>query len=226
MQYFLVRNQLRQATNHIDMLEDRLEQMSKSCNSVINNGKTFVQEFQKFLKSIYDVRELFPADDVTYKSLAKFGEYLSEIQALFSSLFEQTTNSVLRTLTRMLKEDIKKVKDQGKLFERLSSDYDIAHVCDDTSKILIATRSCFGHTSIDYTYQINVLFNQHKIELVELLLSYINIHKAFFHQGHELLSIDTERDFNKILSQLSKMRQDNVQKQKSLEKIHDTNQRK
>ncbi|CAF2460790.1 unnamed protein product [Rotaria sp. Silwood2] len=232
------RNQLRQATNHIDMLEDRLEQMSKSCNSVINNGKTFVQEFQKFLKSIYDVRELFPADDVTYKSLAKFGEYLSEIQALFSSLFEQTTNSVLRTLTRMLKEDIKKVKDQGKLFERLSSDYDIAlqknadasktkpHVCDDTSKILIATRSCFGHTSIDYTYQINVLFNQHKIELVELLLSYINIHKAFFHQGHELLSIDTERDFNKILSQLSKMRQDNVQKQKSLEKIHDTNQRK
>ncbi|CAF0914961.1 unnamed protein product [Rotaria sordida] len=232
------RNQLRQATNHIDMLEDRLEQMSKSCNSVINNGKTFVQEFQKFLKCIYDVRELFSPDDVTYRSLAKFGEYLSEIQALFSSLFEQTTNSVLRTLTRMLKEDIKKVKDQGKLFERLSSDYDIAsqknadasktkpHVCEDASKILIATRSCFGHTSIDYTYQINVLFNQHKIELVELLLSYINIHKAFFHQGHELLSIDTERDFNIITSQLTKMRQDNVQKQKSLEKIHDTNQRK
>ncbi|CAF2033615.1 unnamed protein product [Rotaria magnacalcarata] len=232
------RNQLRQATNHIDMLEDRLEQMSKSCNAVINIGKTFVQEFQKFLKSIYDVRELFASDEVTFKSLAKFGEYLSEIQALFSSLFEQTSNSVLRTLTRMLKEDIRKVKDQGKLFERLSSDYDIAlqknadasktksHVCEDTSKILIATRSCFGHTSIDYTYQINVLFNQHKIELIELLLSYINIHKAFFHQGHELLSIDTERDFNVITSQLTKMRQENAQKQKHFEKIHDINQRK
>lgn len=78
----------------------------------------------------------------------------------------------------------------------------LAHICEDTSKILIATRSCFGHTSIDYTYQINVLFNQHKIELVELLLSYINIHKAFFHQGHELLSIDTERDFSPITSQV------------------------
>ncbi|UJR37232.1 hypothetical protein I4U23_029941 [Adineta vaga] len=232
------RNQLRQATNHIDMLEDRLEQMSKSCNSVINIGKTFVQEFQKFLKCIYDVRELFSSDDVTFKSLAKFGEYLREIQALFSGLFEQTTNSVLRTLTRMLKEDIKKVKDQGKLFERLSSDYDIAlqknadasktkaHVCEDASKILIATRSCFGHTSIDYTYQINVLYNQHKVELVELLLSYINIHKAFFHQGHELLSVDTERDFTTITSQLTRMRQENVQKQKILEKIHDINQRR
>ena len=48
-----------------------------------------------------------------------------KIDLFAQNLFEQTANSVLRTLTRMLKEDIKKVKDQGKLFERLSSDYDI-----------------------------------------------------------------------------------------------------
>ncbi|CAM4818481.1 unnamed protein product [Rotaria magnacalcarata] len=232
------RNQLRQAVNHIDMLEDRLEQMFKMCNSVINNGKIFVQEFQKFLKSIFDIRELFSTDEVAYKSLGKFGNYLREIQTLFSNLLEQTSHSLLRTLTRMLKEDIKKVKDQGKLFERLSSDYDIAlqknadaskakpHLCEDASKILIATRSCFGHTSIDYTYQINVLYNQHKVDLIELFLSYINFHKAFFHQGYELLSIDTEQDFNSITTELTRMRQENAQKQKLLEKVHDTNQRR
>ena len=78
----------------------------------------------------------------------------------------------------------------------------LALVCEDASKILIATRSCFSHTSIDYAYQINVLFNQHKTELVELLLSCINIHKAFFRQGHELLSVDTEQDFNTIVIQV------------------------
>jgi len=78
----------------------------------------------------------------------------------------------------------------------------LAHVCEDVSKILIATRSCFGHTSIDYAYQINVLFSQHKVDLIELFLSYINFHKAFFHQGYELLSIDTERDFNSITAQV------------------------
>jgi hypothetical protein len=82
------------------MLEDRLEQMFKMCNSVINNGKIFVQEFQyernifinnfcffsyrKFSKSIFDVRELFSTDEIAYKSLAKFGNYLREIQTLFS----------------------------------------------------------------------------------------------------------------------------------------------
>ncbi|CAF1172445.1 unnamed protein product, partial [Didymodactylos carnosus] len=98
-------------------------------------------------------------------------------------------------------------------------------LCDDTSKILIATRSCFGHTSIDYTYHINILFDQHKVELIELLLSYINIHKAFFHQGHELF-LDSEKDFTVISQQLSKMRQENAVKQKILEKKHDNNQRK
>lgn len=78
----------------------------------------------------------------------------------------------------------------------------LAHLCEDASKLLTATRSCFGHTSIDYTYQINVLFNQHKVELIELFLSYINFQKAYFHQGYELLSIDTEKDFNKITTEV------------------------
>ena len=78
----------------------------------------------------------------------------------------------------------------------------LAHVCEDAAKILLATRSCFGHTSIDYTYHINVLFDQHKIDLVELFLTYINLHKAFFHQGYELLAIDSENEFNGINSQV------------------------
>lgn len=70
------------------------------------------------------------------------------------------------------------------------------------SKNLIATRSCFGHTSIDYTYQINVLFNQHKVDLIELFLSYINSHKAFFHQGDELLSTDADSEFHSMTTEV------------------------
>lgn len=78
-------------------------QMSKSCNSAINSGKIFIQEFQyksinlfffiwwfsfrKFLKCIYDVGELFSSDDLTYKNLVKFSDYLREIQGLFSVNF-------------------------------------------------------------------------------------------------------------------------------------------
>ena len=47
-----------------------------------------------------------------------------------------------------------------------------------------------------------MLFDQHKIDLVELFLTYINLHKAFFHQGYELLAIDTETEFNDINSQV------------------------
>ena len=78
----------------------------------------------------------------------------------------------------------------------------LAHFCEEASKLLLATRSCFGHTSIDYTYQINVLFTQQRVELMELFLSYMNFHQAFFHQGYELLAIDTERDFHTISTQV------------------------
>jgi len=44
---------------------------------------------RKFLKCIYDVRELFSSDESTYKNLAKFGDYLREIQTLFSVSYEK-----------------------------------------------------------------------------------------------------------------------------------------
>ena len=81
----------------------------------------------------------------------------------------------------------------------------LAHLCEEASKILFATRSCFSHTSIDYTYQINVLFTQHQVELIELFLSYINYHKAFFHQGYELLSLEAGGDFHSITTQVSRL---------------------
>jgi len=92
----------------------------------------------------------------------------------------------------------------------------LAHLCEEASKILLATRSCFGHTSIDYTYQINVLFTQHKFELIELFLSHINYHKAFFHQGYELLAIDTERDFHSISTQVKRQREREKQRRSRL----------
>lgn len=103
--YRYVRRSFRTGWYRIDWKENKwiisFFQMSKSCNSVINSGKTFIQEFQyhfykssshlssinffrKFLKCIYDVGELFSSDDITYKNLVKFYDYLREIQGLFS----------------------------------------------------------------------------------------------------------------------------------------------
>lgn len=96
-----------------------------------------------------------------------------------------------------------KRKPTSSLRKNSSIDFLLAHLCEEASKILYATRSCFSHTSIDYTYQINVLFTQHQVELTELFLSYINFHKAFFHQGYELLAVNTEREFHSITTQVN-----------------------
>ena len=119
MPSFLNRSQLRQATSNIDMLEDRLEQVTCHWHRTIDrfpfltdvqvvqlcceqwqsfhsrfsvstcSAKTWAAVirclfYRKFLKCIADVRELFSSDDLVHQSLATFGEYLREIQSLFS----------------------------------------------------------------------------------------------------------------------------------------------
>ena len=62
--------------------------------------------FRKFAKSTFDIREIFAADELTYKSLGKFGNYLREIQTLFSvskiSLFIRDTFPSIRIYSNRL----------------------------------------------------------------------------------------------------------------------------
>ena len=63
--------------------------------------------------------------------------------------------------------DIRKVKETRKHFEKISDDMDNALIknaqaprsrsqeCDDATNVLMAMRSCFGHTSLDYVFQVN-----------------------------------------------------------------------
>ena len=67
--------------------------------------------------------------------------------------------------------DIKKVKETKRHFEKISDDMDNALVknaqaqrsrpqdCEDANNVLTAMRSCFGHTSLDYVYQVRSQVN-------------------------------------------------------------------
>lgn len=42
----LYRNQLRQTSEQIDVLEERYEQIFRMCNAFFSNGKVLLQDFQ------------------------------------------------------------------------------------------------------------------------------------------------------------------------------------
>ncbi len=76
--------------------------------------------------------------------------------------------------------DIKQVKETRKLFEKISDDMDNAlirngnaprtklHECEEADNLLKATRGLFGHTSLDYVYQVCRVFIHVNIHTCDL----------------------------------------------------------
>lgn len=74
--------------------------------------------------------------------------------------------------------DIKDVKEHKHHFEKISGELDTVHLrnsqvprnkhpeVEEVQNLLLATRSCFGHTALDYVYQISRLQTKKRHEII------------------------------------------------------------
>lgn len=74
--------------------------------------------------------------------------------------------------------DIKDVKEHKHHFEKISGEYDNVLIrnsqvarnrqqeVEEVQNLLLATRSCFGHTTLDYVYRISMLQTKKRHEII------------------------------------------------------------
>lgn len=94
--------------------------------------------------------------------------------------------------------DIKEVKDDKNLFQKVSENLDGALNKNaqvnknkptdvmETENFLSATKSCFHHTALDYVNALTMLQARKKPEVLSTLLSYVQACSTYYHQGSDL----------------------------------------
>lgn len=131
--------------------------------------------------------------DLTINS---FGTFIES----FLTLLDQTTKSVETSLKTSLREDIIKVKETKKQFEKMSDELDNclnrslqipitkASEAEEVDNMLTATRSCFYHVSLEYVNQLNCLHLKKRQVMLELLLSFSTAAKTFLATANPIQS--------------------------------------
>ena len=96
-------------------------------------------------------------------------------------IIDQTNSAINKSLSKFLKEDMKKMRETKGYFNKISNDLDSAlnknsaaskgrtTDLEDTSNLLTATRSCFRYTGMDYVYQISMLQSQKRYIILDSL---------------------------------------------------------
>ncbi|XP_032783075.2 arf-GAP with coiled-coil, ANK repeat and PH domain-containing protein 2 [Daphnia magna] len=76
---------------------------------------------------------------------------------------------------------------------------------DETSNVLIATRSCFRYTALDHLFIVSLVQSRKRHEILDPLLSYMHAQSTFFHQGSDLFQ-DTDPFLKNIGVEVSRFR--------------------
>lgn len=210
------RSSLEDAEADISDLEHKLEKLVKLCNVMVEAGKTYNNAFGSFITGTNEIMKYFRGDDLVQNQLLKFMGAMNETRNYQATLEDQAMRAVSRSLSAFIKGDLKKVKEARRLFYRISDDYDNALQknaqtvrtkpleTEESLNVLTATRSAFGHTALDYVFQINVVQSKERHEVLNTMLAFMYAQFNYFHQGYDLLN-DLNPTFKKLGSQLQGM---------------------
>ncbi|XP_041377230.1 arf-GAP with coiled-coil, ANK repeat and PH domain-containing protein 2-like isoform X2 [Gigantopelta aegis] len=231
------RASLEESEQDVDNLECRLERLVKLCTAMIDTGKTFSTATGGFIVGVRDLASYFHDDNLTSSSLNRFAHAMSEMLKYFTILMDQAHRSVCKNLNNFIKNDIKKVKEMKKHFEKISDDMDGALIrnsqaprtktqeCEEAHNVLTAMKSCFAHTSLDYVFQLNVLHSKKKFEVLDTMLSFMHAQNTFFHQGDDLF-VDLEPYMKDIAAQVEELSTKAKEERKEMEGRHTLVQQK
>ncbi|XP_006819718.1 arf-GAP with coiled-coil, ANK repeat and PH domain-containing protein 2-like [Saccoglossus kowalevskii] len=225
------RASLEQSEQSICELEGKLDKLIKYSNGMVDAGKVYTASIGNFVTGIKDITNHFKEDDLVKNSADKFVNALSEMQNYHSMLFDQTHRAICKALSGFVKEDIKKVKETKKVFDRITDDLESAYAkhaqvnrtkpgeAEEAYNVLSATRSAYAHTALDYVCQISIVDSRKKYEILNSLLSFTQAQYTFNHQGYDLLK-ELEPFFKQLSSQLAEQRVTAIAEKKEMDKRH------
>ncbi|XP_078697858.1 arf-GAP with coiled-coil, ANK repeat and PH domain-containing protein 2-like isoform X1 [Branchiostoma floridae x Branchiostoma belcheri] len=222
---------LEQVENDIHDLESKLEKVIKLCNGMMEAGKAYNAANGAFINGVRELSVYFRGDQQVNDALCRFADGLTEMLNYYTILFDQAKRAISKNLDHFVKNDLKKVKDTKKHFEKISDDMDAAlsrqaqanknkpQELEETNNILTAMRSCFGHVTLDYVFQINVVQSKKRFKVMDTMLSFMYAMNTFYHQGYDLTN-DLEPYMKTVAAQLEKMTQQAAAEKKEMEERH------
>lgn len=188
------RQNLRDNLSYIENLENCMSKTIKQVTNYIETGREHIKAQKDFISSMRTLNTCLGIQNINVSKRVKtLLETLEEITSLHEIVIDQSARTVGNSLSRFINDDMIKIKDARKSFDKISHEYDqaltrysVKKQHDDTENILIATSTAFTHTTIDLSIQLTTLQSKKGYDILDSLLSYTKAYSTFFHQGTDL----------------------------------------
>ncbi|KAK1786075.1 hypothetical protein P4O66_017806 [Electrophorus voltai] len=225
------RQRLDQRESEVEELEGRVQKVMRLCSKMVEAGQAYNACNQLFLTALSELTLYHKRNTVIANCLHQFNQGLQEMIQFHTMLFDQTQRAITQQLTNLLSQFIPHIREARREFVRIGDDVESAAVknaqisrhkmaeAERASHLLLATRKCYQHFTLDYCLQMNNFKAQQKLDILNSVFSYFHAQYTFFHQGFDLLR-DLEPTMKTMASELAHLSTECAANRKDLENRH------
>ncbi|KAB5550068.1 hypothetical protein PHYPO_G00049420 [Pangasianodon hypophthalmus] len=222
---------LERCENDLEELESRMEKVMRLCNKMVDDGQVFCTSNQLFLSALAELTSHHKNSTVIENCLQQFNQALQEMIHFHTMLFDQTRRAITQQLTNLLTQFLPPLRAARCECVRIKDELNTALIksaqvpqhkvaeAERHTHLLLATRKCYTHCSLDYCLQLNNFLTQQKLDVLNSVFSFFHAQNTFFHQGFDLLK-DLEPTMKIMASELSGLSAECVNRKKNLEHQH------
>ncbi|KAI5625470.1 hypothetical protein C0J50_15016 [Silurus asotus] len=208
-----------------------MEKVMRSCNKTVDDGQVFCSSNQLFMSALAELTSHHKNNTVIENCLQQFNQALQEMIHFHMMLLDQTRRAITQQLTNLLTQFLPPLRDARCECVRIRDELNTALVksaqvpqhkvaeAERHTHLLLATRKCYTHCSLDYCLQLNNFLTQQKVDVLNSVFSFCHAQNTFFHQGFDLLK-DLEPTMKTMAAELSGLSAECVNRRKNLEHQH------
>lgn len=206
---------LKDNLSNVENLEHYMSKTIKQVGNYIDTGREHIKSQKDFVNSMKTLNGVVgPSNVETYKRVNTLLSALDELGRLYEIVIDQSARTIGNSLSQFINNDLTKLKEARKSFDKISHEYDLALTKysqpvkkqqEDSENLLIATSTAFTHTSLDLSIQLTTVQSKKGFEILSSLLSFTKAYGTFFHQGSDLFD-DLKPHISEIDEYLSNIR--------------------
>jgi len=208
------RQTLKDNLSSIENLENSMVKAIKHISNYIETGRDHIKSQKDLINSMRSLNSaLGPNQRETKKRVAELLDNLEEIPRINEIVLDQSAKTVRSSLTNFINDDLFKLREARKSFDKISHEHDQALLKysqpvkkqqEDSENLLIATSTAFTHTSLDLSIQLTTLQSKKGCDILASLLLFSRAYGTFFHQGYDIFE-DFKPRFDSMDEYLSKI---------------------
>lgn len=223
------RSTLLEQEKDLELLETHLEKLVKQCDAIVESGRAFQMANNNFFTHLQSLMKNFKDDTLLLEAIGNFSSTLTSWHQMHFAMMENCNTHFSLAVNTFIKNDLKRVKDSRKHFQKMSDEVENAfgrnaqvsksrvEECEEAGSNLTIARNNFKKSSLDYLFEINVIQTKKRTEILNCLLTYLFGHERFLAQNQTTFS-DLKPYLTDLSLKLQNMKQDALDNRQSLRK--------